>query len=103
MYRQIDKIAMGSPLGPTMAYIYLLAFCFQERLNLNALKDQIIVWQHIVYSIMKLRYSIKHYITLNPMQENNDAFSFLDQNSYIGVSETNLHRLIYLLRFFVKN
>ena len=29
IYKQIDGVAMGSPLGPTLAYAFL---CFQEQI-----------------------------------------------------------------------
>lgn len=37
MYRQIDKIAMGSPLGPTMAYIFV-GFLFSRKVELECIK-----------------------------------------------------------------
>ena len=38
MYKQIDGVAMGSPLGPTLANAFL---CFHEQIWLNECPDEL--------------------------------------------------------------
>ena len=104
LYKQIDDVAMGSPLGPTLANAFL---CHNEKLWLDSCPPEIkpVVYRRYVDDIFVLFKSKGHLLLfakyMNTRHKNfkftfnfeqNNSFSFLDVN---GLTD-------FPLQFFVK-
>ena len=81
IYKQIDRVAMGSPLGPTLANSFL---CFHEQIWLDKCPDELktVYYRRCVDDIFILFRSPDHhekFKTLDfPVRKNNNSMSFLD-------------------------
>ena len=90
LYKQIDRVAMGSPLGPTLANIFL---CFHEQIWLDncPVEFKPVIYRRFVDDIFLL-FRSKEHIEKFPLHlncqhcnikftseiEENNSFSFLD-------------------------
>ena len=81
IYKQIDGVAMGSPLGPTLANSFL---CFHEQIWLDKCPCELkpVYYKRCVDDIFILFRSPDHhekFKTLDaPVRKNNNSMSFLD-------------------------
>ena len=104
MYLQIDGVAMGSPLGPVLANIFMVEF---ERTIVPSLQDSVKLWRRYVddtfafvrkEDVDKVLHKLNGYhqnISFTYETESNASISFLDikvHRQEDGTFETSVYR-----------
>ena len=103
LYKQIDGVAMGSPLGPTLANTFL---CHYEKLWLNKCPSQFkpVVYRRYVDDIFVMFRSKKHlklFVSYMNLKHNNIKFTFETEDSNnFSFSDVKITRIKETVCFF---
>ena len=103
LYKQIDGVAMGSPLGPTLANALL---CHYEKLWLNKCPSQFkpVVYRRYVDNISVMFRSKEHlklFVSYMNSKHNNTKFTFETEDSNnFSFSDVKITRIKETVCFF---
>ena len=105
-YKQIDGVAIGSPLGPTLTNAFLSHY---EKIWLNECCSQFkpVVYRHYVDDIFVLFNSkeyLKYFVNYMNSKDKNINFTFgtEDSNNFSFLNVRTTHKKKLLLRFYAK-